>query len=354
MGLTKIEWTSYTMPDGRVVQGYTFNPWIGCDKVSAGCKNCYAEYDQDTRRGRVKWGKHGTRSVTSYSYWRQLIKWNREAAAANERRRVFCASLADVFEDWAGQLIDAKGNPLWWPDEEYYFSAEKCDVDDIPIFSHQTTQIEHYVPLTLDIIRLFLFRLMEKMTHLDFLLVTKRIENTMRMVPDHWKKKFPANIWIGTTVENQEAADIRIPELIKVPAIVRFLSCEPLLGPLDLGKWVRTNEPDNFDRIHWVICGGESGNQARPMRPDWARDLCFQCETSLIPFFFKQWGEYMPGFFPNLINQEVWVKEDGTIGPFMHGSNMQAMTRIGKKTAGAKLDGQKYNDSPNPERYKWI
>lgn len=134
-----------------------------------------------------------------------------------------------------------------------------------------------------------------------------------------WKheSETPPNIWIGTSVEDQK----RIPALLRIPAKVRFLSCEPLLGPLgEIGEW---EEPDQggryyIDGIHWVICGGESGPNARPMHPDWARSLRDQCKAADVPFFFKQWGEH----------------DYRTI-------------RMGKKTSGRLLDGQEHNEFPS-------
>lgn len=171
---SKISWTHST-----------FNPWIGCTKVSAGCAHCYAEATMDTRWGRVKWGDNGTRSKTSEKYWRDPIRWNADAIAARERRRVFCASLADVFED-RDELIP-------W----------RSELMDLIIATPQ----------------------------LDWLLLTKRPENIDRMVGG-WTNRH--NVWLGTSVENQETANERIPKLMQCGAAVLFLSCEPLLGPIDL------------------------------------------------------------------------------------------------------------------------
>jgi protein gp37 len=253
---SKIEWTHHT-----------FNPWIGCTRVSPGCTNCYAETMMADRYKKVKWGPQGQRIRTSVDYWKQPLKWNREAAAAGERRRVFCASLADVFESKRDQAIDMRS----WRSE--------------------------------------LFSLIRMTPHLDWLLLTKRPEMIFPIVP--WFiteiEKYP-NVWIGTSVENQEYADKRIPELLKIPAAVRFLSVEPLLGPVvmpfydegwyDEGSWITnkptckrlgySNEPDNH--INWVIVGGESGPGARPMDANWVRSLRDQCQKADVPFFFKQWG----------------------------------------------------------------
>lgn len=258
---TAIEWTATYHDDGTVTPGATFNPWHGCTKVSQGCKHCYAE-TLSHRWGRNDlWGPTGTRKKTSDAYWREPDKWNRAAEAAGTRRKVFCASMADVFED--------RPELTPW--------------------------------------RIDLFRTIVSTPHLDWLLLTKRPGNVLRMYdeaaqPLGKSPVLPDNIWIGTSVENQEAADERMPILAHIPAIVRFLSCEPLLGPLDLGfgNW----------RPQWVIVGGESGPGARPMEEAWVRSIQEQCAGANVPFFFKQWGG------------------------------------VNKKAAGRLLDGREWNGMP--------
>lgn len=332
MAETKIEWTG-TPFNGVMLPGYTFNAWIGCHKVSEGCKNCYAEADMDNRRGRVTWGINGTRSVTSYSYWRQVLSWNNQAAAAGHRRKVFCSSLADIFEDWAGHVIDSRKQPLWWKSEwcnaslglahtcDDPFAGEKwCDVDGVPTFAHwneeymakHLTTMDGWQPLTLTIIREYLFRLIQMTPNLDWLMLTKRPENIMKMVPEHWHIKFPDNVWIGTTVENQAAANKRVPELLKVPAKVRFLSCEPMLEEVSLNQLIREEDGtawvDNCltgfkahgaggwyaEKVNWVICGGESGQHKRPFDKAWAISLMEQCVSAGVPFFMKQIDKVQP------------------------------------------------------------
>jgi protein gp37 len=249
----------------------TWNPWKGCTKKSAGCANCYAETLMDHRYRQVRWGPTGTRVRTSAAYWRQPIKWNAEAQAAGVRRLVFCASLADVFER-------SPNHPQ------------------------------------LDLWRADLWQLVENTPALTWLLLTKRPENVLDMVPPSWHtgRYWPGNAWIGTSVENQNAADERIPALINIPAPVRFLSCEPLLGPVDLtgitcdSVWIDTvyaaTDPGLGDLVQeegwpidWVIVGGESGPNFRPMHPDWARLLRDQCVAAGVPFFMKQMGGLRPG-----------------------------------------------------------
>jgi protein gp37 len=298
---SKIEWTHHT-----------FNPWRGCTKVSQGCKHCYAETMSGRNPGTLGvWGPQGTRVVAAEGYWRQPLKWDKAAAEAGERHRVFCASLADVFE-----------GPETMPAEAW--------VDVIEA-------------------RARLMVLIAKTPHLDWLLLTKRPQNIGRMVPPSWYANgFPSNVWIGTSVEDQAAADERIPHLIEVPARVRFLSCEPLLGPVDLRDfigWHPSDIPDD-SLIHWVIAGGESGANARPMHPEWARSLRDQCQDAGVAFFFKQWGEYA-GQMRDARKVDIhtgegpitWLDYDDATTP-------HAYRRVGKKAAGRLLDGVEHNELP--------
>ncbi len=220
--LSKIEWTDHT-----------FNPWIGCQKVSAGCDHCYAEAMMDHRYGRVQWGPHGERVRTSSANWRKPFSWAKHAAhfaiLEDRRQRVFCASLAD----WLDNKV-----PRSWR-------------EDLAVVIEETPQ-------------------------LDWLLLTKRIENFEKLSPWH-NDGIPENVWLGITCENQDAYNRRWSILSAIPARVRFISYEPAIGPLE--PWGR---PD------WIICGGESGTGARLMDPQWARDLMAACAVSDIPFFMKQ------------------------------------------------------------------
>jgi protein gp37 len=272
---TKIEWTATYLPDGTVIPGATFNPWIGCTRLSEGCRFCYAEQLMDKRYGKVEWGPQGERKRTSDAYWRQPLKWNREAEAQGIRRKVFCASLADVFEDRRGQ--DAL--TLW---------------------------------------RAQLWYLIEQTPNLDWLLLTKRPENILTMTPQYWRNvgKWPGHVWIGTSVEDQANADKRIPHLLNVPARIRFLSAEPLLGPVSLdngeSSWLTcdgatvngeccesyTVGGSHFHGIDWVIVGGESGSYARPMQETWALSIVEQCRAAGVAPFVKQMGT-------------VWAKQNG-------------------------------------------
>jgi protein gp37 len=267
---SKIEWTTHT-----------FNPWRGCTKVSAGCKNCYAD-TLSKRNPSVLgiWGPKGTRVIASESMWREPIKWNDDAKKRGVRERVFCASLADVFEGW----------------------------ETMPVGVYSMIRNA----------RARLFRLIEATPSLDWLLLTKRPENIIKQVREVYDdclvepgKWLPANVWLGTSVENQATADERIPHLLRVPAAVRFLSMEPLLMPvnirsIEIDDEVRTvlfpltgevifegrNEPAPLKGggIHWVIVGGESGPNARPCNIDYIRSVVEQCWVAGVPVFVKQLG----------------------------------------------------------------
>jgi protein gp37 len=225
--LTGISWTHHT-----------FNPWAGCVKVSPACDRCYAEIDT-RRRGFVGWGKDAPRRRTSAGYWNQLERWDRSAAAAGERRRVFIGSWCDVMEH----------NPQ------------------------------------LDPIREELWPRLDALAHLDLLLLTKRPQNFRRKLPPAWLQSPRPHVWGMTTVESAKYL-WRVDQLRDTPFAIRGLSIEPLLGPL--GRI-------NLAGIHWVIVGGESQVGARAMHPDWARELRDQCVDAGIAFHFKQWGEHDDG-----------------------------------------------------------
>jgi protein gp37 len=217
----------------------TFNPWWGCFKVSPGCTNCYAETFAK-RVGQQIWGPPATteRRFFGDKHWAEPLKWNADAAAAGERRRVFCASMSDVFEDHP--MLPAQRRRLW--------------------------------------------NLIEDTPHLDWLLLTKRPENVATMLP----QKYWPNVWLGTSTEDQQRADERVPVLLRYRDLVPvlFLSVEPMLGPIDL-----TYVPYIYTaRLDWVIVGGESGPRHRPFEVDWARSLRDQCHAAGAAFHFKQHG----------------------------------------------------------------
>lgn len=269
---SKIEWTDHT-----------FNPWWGCTKVSPACDHCYAE-TWAKRVGLDVWSNGKPRRFLSDAYWRQPHRWNKVARLANQRARVFCASMSDVFE-WKKELTPWR-HKLWG--------------------------------------------LIEETPHLDWLLLTKRPHLATRLTP--WNDSWPHNVWLGVTVENQKWAEKRLPYLESIPANIRFLSCEPLLGEIDLRDWLEQNV------IHWVIAGGESGFNARPSNPDWFLSLRDQCLAHDTPFHFKQWGDWAPtdAVAGNVLPRSVLVDEffPATIG------------RFGKKTSGRILDGRTWDALP--------
>ncbi len=305
---SKIEWTHHT-----------FNPWIGCQKVGPGCDHCYAEAMMDTRLGRVQWGPHAARSRTSAAYWLKPLAWNAAAKAAGQRHRVFCASLADVFDNHES-IEDEWRHDLW--------------------------HLIHATP------------------HLDWMLLTKRPGNILRYLPNYGDVQ--PNLWLGCTVVNQAEADRDIPKLLAVPAKVRFLSMEPLLGPVTLNYLQPGDPPVEIDalsgthgvlrphrgtnaKIDLVIVGGESGPGARPMHPDWVRDIRDQCVSAGTAFFFKQWGE----FRPPITEDDHRAVRDGKAfgGSILPNGNFgnpygSAVVRVGKKAAGRLLDGRTWDQMP--------
>ena len=320
---SKIEWCHHT-----------FNPWIGCTKVGPGCDNCYAEADFDKRLHIVQWGAGQPRKRTVASNWAHPLRWNAEAERLGVRYRVFCASLADVFDNEV---------PAEW--------------------------------------RADLFDLIERTPHLDWLLVTKRIGNVRQMIPDRWSVCMPPNLWLGITVVNQAESDRDIPKLLGLKVSVRFLSMEPLLGPVDLRFHVFSEPTGNFRThagkrqmelrkpvdggLHWVVVGGESGPKARPMHPKWARDIRDQCAAASVPFLFKQWGEWSPRAkicgaredfqtidpqckrWPDVIR----LGEHGRDTRIVENCTDEAkeevyVQRVGKKHAGRLLDGAQHDGYP--------
>lgn len=272
---TKIEWCDHT-----------FNPWIGCTQVSPGCLNCYAMMLMAIRYGRVQWGPGKARARTSKTYWRQPLRWNR---LAEERLAAHNRELATSF----GHLSEMMEEPQR-PRVFCASLADWLDNDHVPI--------EWLVQL---------LALIEATPHLDWLLLTKRPQNwEARLVAaTRWAHEYgtnasaiaswvrgtpPVNVWIGVSVEDQTRANERIPELLKIPARIRFLSCEPLLGPVELEPvWIgdyQSCEGYYPRQLHWAIIGGESGPGARDFDVEAGWDLARQCESAGVATFVKQLG----------------------------------------------------------------
>ncbi|HWR66089.1 MAG TPA: phage Gp37/Gp68 family protein [Bellilinea sp.] len=290
-----------------------WNPVTGCTKVSQGCKNCYAE-----RVAERFWGERKFTDVRMHpERLEDPLHWKKP-------RRVFVNSMSDLFH----------------PDVPFDF------IDRV-------------------------FAVMALCPQHTFLVLTKRPERMVAWFRDissttrsTWvwsemgrllnanKVRYPEwplpNVWMGVSVEDQKAADERIPLLLQTPAAVRFISAEPLLGPVDLRRGIYSTSPDGESRgtsvegLNWVICGGESGSNARPMHPDWVRGLRDQCQAAGVPFFFKQWGEWAPDCLCDTkeAHKTIDRPQPGHIG---------CMFRCGKKAAGRLLDGHEWNEYPGGE-----
>lgn len=315
---TKIEWADHT-----------FNPWIGCTRVSPGCDNCYAA-TQDKFRHWTPEGWGGPRRRTSPSNWHQPHRWEAQHAQFyaqhGRRQRVFCASLADVFDNQV-------------PDEWF----------------HDLMVVIQHTP------------------NLDWLLLTKRPQNIVSKVrgcgavAGNGTRYLPVNAQLGTTAEDQKRADLNIPTLLKAKqtlgARVAFVSIEPMLGPVDLiSVWVPNSILRNMvpaiSKLDWVIVGGESGHGARPMHPDWVCNLRDQCQDAGVPFLFKQWGEWMPESSMTVAQRMrdvgqlecLYTKQDGSTHWIDDDKRYDAsdvrMVKFGKKAAGRQLDGREWNEVP--------
>jgi len=253
--ITKISWCDSS-----------FNFWLGCTKASPGCQNCYAENIMVDTYRKIEWGPTARRVLTSEHNRTQPLRWNaqlftecpacgwrgrypnksRRCVECNKemlsrnpaRRRVFAHSMSDVFEP--------RTDLLNWQNE--------------------------------------LFELWKATDRLDWLVLTKRPEHILYLTPDGG---YPANVAMGVSVEDQEWSEKRIPKLLQVNSPVKFLSVEPMLGPVDLREWLPS--------LQWIICGSESGAKRRPFEIDWAMDLQEQCQRAHIPFFMKQGSAFAPG-----------------------------------------------------------
>lgn len=291
MNRTGIEWTEYT-----------WNPVTGCSSVSEGCKNCYAR-----RMAKRLAGRHGYPEsphefdVTLHpGRLGQPLKWKKQ-------RMIFVCSMSDLFHE---------------------------DVPDEFI-------IEVFVKMG------------EAQQHV-YQVLTKRPERMLEfVVRSTWGASPLRNVWLGVTAENQKAADERIPILLQTPAAVRFISAEPLLGEICLdgylGDLIQLSDFDNHvgDGLNLVIVGGETGHGARPMHPDWARELRDQCQVANIPFFFKSWGQFVPESHWRQLTMKQRNRK-GAVYSFQDKRFPldQRMYSVGKKAAGRLLDGVEHNAMP--------
>jgi protein gp37 len=280
----------------------TFNPWIGCTKVSPACDHCYAETLATNRLG-VGWGPNALRRRTSAGNWAKPRRWQRIAAAAGVSLRVFCASLAD----WADKAVD----PQW---------------------------------------RLDLADLIRATPNITWMLLTKRIPNVEAMLRAMFPEGVPPNVWLGITVVTQVEADRDVPRAIAVKQALGirrlFLSMEPLLGPVDLTPWLAS--------IDMVIVGGESGTGARPMHPVWALEIGHQCWVAKVPFHFKQWGDWQPIIDTGMRAGTVYMHGRKYKGDriFHFPEDTQPMVRVGAKLAGRMVAGREWLEVPTSST-KW-
>lgn len=309
-------------------KGETWNPIIGCSKVSPGCENCYAE------KMAVRLA-HNPKTPQYKSVIGRNVK-------------------AEKFE-WIGStrlVIEKLAEPLHWRKPRVVFV---CSMGDL---FHESVSFDEINAV---------FSVMADNDKHIYIVLTKRPERLIQYIgwkeAQHgipWEPK--PNVWMGVTAENQEQAEKRIPALLDVKAAVRFVSIEPMLGPVNLtrlnigvsleedvlnGKAYSLGEVYmDGSKLDWVICGGESGHNARPMHPDWVRSLCDQCKAANVPFFFKQWGEFRPAVntdnYP--IDRYVSVQKSGKYRPsitkFIDGHLKNIMVKCGKKQAGHQLDGE--------------
>lgn len=379
-----IEWTDAT-----------FNPWIGCTKVSPACDNCYAAVATPSRTLAVEWGAGKPRHRTSAANWALPIRWNAQlfyacsacewrgqateckcvphpddqmpcagcprcgsTVLAKARRRVFCASLAD----WLDSEVPAE-----WLADLLSLIATTPNLDWLLL----TKRIGNWCA-----------RIQQSVACFEHRIASGRGNNAGYAMANNWLlSEAPPNILLGATICNQTEADRDVPKLLRVPTAVCFLSIEPMLGPIDvyggdpdprlggvvagLGLslepyWEAGDPPGSPPRPHvdWIIAGGESGSNARPSHPDWFRSLRDQCAAADVPFLFKQWGEWRPpieGEDYNTANgrsQRVpafIVAPSGTVHCFENGEWTrcgEVMLRVGKKAAGRTLDGKTHNEFP--------
>jgi len=343
MGETNIEWASHT-----------WNPVTGCSKVSDGCAHCYAEREWPRLAGNPKTPYYGRKFNDVRIHPERLeqpLRWTKP-------RKIFVNSMSDLFHDDVDEKFIAKA-----------------------------------------------FAIMDLARQHTYMVLTKRPERAKRILNDEdfqfhigWFQSqairefglpepkeigpFPfKNVWIGVSVENQATADERIPLLLQIPAVVRFISAEPLLGPIVLKRKAVDEQEiiqatlmgllEEYSRavergIDWVICGGESGPGARPMHPDWVRGLRDQCQAANVPFFFKQWGEFKeacrynswPKYRDHVgvttkaigLDKSALLNADGSDlvngGPDHKIYPISHLERVGKKQAGRELDGRTWDEFP--------
>jgi protein gp37 len=305
---TAIAWTWHVRRDGDYNRGFTFNAWLGCTKVSAECALCYANTIATTKMGKNLWGRNARRMFTGDAYWKRLDKLERLASDLGHPIKIFVNSMSDLFE------ILCDGHP------------------DIA---------------AMDQARNRMFQEIENRPGLIFILCTKRPQNVLKLVPPSWQRRFPDNVWVLATAGTQQNVNAFVPILLTIPAAVRGLSVEPILGPVTL--------PQAFLGLKsrgWVICGGESGRKDEPVRPshpDWAMNLRDQCDQAGVPFFYKQVGDWLHGSMIPVGSRSDRraTKLDATDRNQVHRwPDGTRSYRLSKRTAGRELGGREWNQFP--------
>lgn len=326
--MSKIEWTDKT-----------WNPLAGCSKVSAGCENCYAEImaRRLAAMGQKKYKGTTRKNINGKAHWTGIINLDEKALLIplkiKKPTRFFVNSMSDLFHEGVpARFIDDVFAVMMLCPQHTFQILTKRPENMVKYFATEYSKAR--IMTALDIIgeeNDDLFEICCK--------VASQIPMMLRIVLK--------NVWLGVSVENQETAQKRIPLLLKTPAAIRFISCEPLLGPIDLTDINLNSQlfnsltgigdlyPDN--KINWVIAGGESGPHARPLHPDWIRSIKNQCMAANVPLFFKQWGEYAPHADTGKC-KKVSVVNNG-IG--------YEMCKVGKSDAGSLLDGKEWKQYPN-------
>ncbi|CAL8981560.1 hypothetical protein RHODGE_RHODGE_02815 [Rhodoplanes serenus] len=337
---SKIEWT------GRS----DWNPIRGCTRVSEGCRNCYAERMAGRFSEPGMWGHGIAERTPAGARWtgRVAVQWDRLDLPMRWRKPalIFASSTADWFH--AALTLDEIAT--------LYAMAVSATVEH----GH-----------TIQILTKRAARMRELLNSDEFWRVVARRRCDWAWSAFHYDAASPpTRIWLGISAEDQRCADERIPHLLATPAAVRFVSCEPLLGPINLrsvgGLNAIADRDDRLDHaigrspstdgapvsgsgLDWVIVGGESGPQARPMHPDWARDLRDQCAAAGVPFFFKQWGEWMSSVAGTPLLPDG-TSPDPSRWNAADAPGLEWMVRVGKARAGRRLDGREHNEMPEVMR----
>lgn len=308
-----IEWTEAT-----------WNPTTGCTKVSPGCAHCYIERTPPFRMAGRKFVKGHIPLQLHHDRLETPLDWRKP-------RRIFVNSLSDLFH---------RDVPDGFIDEVFAVMA----VCQEHVFQVLTKRVDRLLEWSG---RAFATR--PTVRCIELWRDGGRIDSSHS---DGYPWPLP-NVWLGCSAEDQARADERVPLLLKTPAAVRFLSCEPLLGPIDFRKVpglnklpaVHVAEGRGPAGIDWVIAGGESGPGARPMHPDWARSLRDQCKAAGVPFFFKQWGEWLPNDHMER-DARVVARDTGKAWVTFNDAASLGAYRVGKKAAGRLLDGKEYSEFP--------